>query len=91
MAHKTPSPAEYRKTKIYQQALSNADRIVRFERAEDAEALPGLHGLICAAHLAQHGFYAATVAGLRTLYLLEPEPAKFPVYTDHLGREHAEF
>ncbi len=36
----------------------------------EAQALPNLLGRICATMLTHHGYYAATVGGVKTLYVL---------------------
>jgi hypothetical protein len=51
--------------------VAQAERIVSLNDA-DARALPDMLGRIAPAMLAAHGYYAATVGGVKTLYLLVP-------------------
>ena len=46
-----------------------AQRVITLTLA-DAHRLPDLLGRIASAHLRVHGYYTATVGGLRTLYVL---------------------
>lgn len=53
---------------IPQHVQSAADRVVTLSLIE-ARQLPNLLGRIAPVMLAQHGFYAATVGGVKTLYV----------------------
>jgi hypothetical protein len=48
--------------------LHDAQRTI-YLTLDDARALPDLLGRICYTHLVWHGFYTATVQGVKTLYI----------------------